>query len=217
MLRMITSGQHEVGMVCLKGLCFGYPSQLIFKDFSWETSEPVTILEGPSGCGKTTFLRILAGHLIPSSLEESQVPGPARLVLQDDGLFPWLTSEGNLALASDWQGFEMLEGRVRAIGDVVAVYRRQIVGTLSFGQRRLIELLRVLACPTPLTLLDEPLNFLDATRRKLVIDTIGELAERGCRFIISSHYETDFRHLQLQRYSFAGDMPYDHLANTDTK
>src|SRR5580692_7353771 len=99
MLHMNISELHEVGTICLKDLTFGYPSQLIFKDFSWETSEPVTILEGPSGCGKTTFLRILAGHLVSSPVSGLQIPKPTRLVLQDDGLFPWLTSEGNLALA----------------------------------------------------------------------------------------------------------------------
>src|SRR5207248_1197156 len=155
---MNISAQHE--SICINGLTFGYPSQPIFEDFSWETGEPITILEGPSGCGKTTFLRILAGHLVVSTLSASRIPTPARLVLQDDGLFPWLTSEGNLALTPDWSGFDALDGCVQAIGKVVANYRKQIVGTLSFGQRRLIELLRILASPTPLTLLDEPLNFL---------------------------------------------------------
>jgi ABC-type multidrug transport system ATPase subunit len=210
---MNISAQHEVGSVCLNGLTFGYPSQPIFKNFSWETGEPITILEGPSGCGKTTLLRILAGHLVVSTPSASRIPKPARLVLQDDGLFPWLTSEGNLALASGWRGFDTLDGRVQAIANIVASYRQQIVGTLSFGQRRLIELLRVLACPTGLTLLDEPLNFLDASRRTLVIDAIGELATQGYKFIISSHYEADFRRLRSRRFSFTGDMPYSSMAD----
>lgn len=193
------------------GLTFGYPSLLVFREFSWYAENQISILEGASGCGKTTFLRILAGHLDAANLSEWNVPGPARLVLQDDGLFPWLTAEGNLALASEWSGFGGLRRGVRELAETVVPYARRVVGTLSFGQRRLLELLRVLACPTPLILLDEPLNFLDATRRKMVINTIDELAGGGHHFVISSHYETDFRRLQCRRFRFVGDMPYQTL------
>jgi len=201
----------------IEGLTFGYTSHSIFKDFYWGAGQPITILEGPSGCGKTTLLRILAGHLSATHASTLEAPTPARLILQDDSLFPWLTAEGNLSLVAGWSGFDAVDERLKSISSVVETYAQQIVGTMSFGQRRFLELFRVLAFPAPLLLLDEPLNFLDESRRKIVIKTIGDLTEFGYRFIISSHYETDFGHLNCERFRFSGNMPYKCLSTQVTQ
>lgn len=206
-----------MAIVSIKNLTFGYRSQLIFDRFSWECDESISIIEGPSGCGKTTFLRILAGDLNDFIGADCRVPRPARLILQEDGLLPWLTAEGNLALIPTWPGFRALTSSVEAIAEAVSLYAQQIVGTLSFGQRRLVELLRLFGCPSSLILLDEPLNFLDVTRRRLVVNAIAELAERGSKFVISSHYEADFSNLPCQRYRFEGDMPYHTLTQVPSK
>jgi ABC-type multidrug transport system ATPase subunit len=116
-----------------------------------------------------------------------------------------------LGLAPEWRGFEALTPELHSLAGIAKPYARQVVGTLSFGQRRIVELLRVLSSPTPLVLLDEPLNFLDASRRKVVVDTIRQLADHDRSFIISSHYETDFSSLPCDRCRFAGDMPYGSL------
>ncbi|THD83208.1 MAG: ATP-binding cassette domain-containing protein [Phenylobacterium sp.] len=196
----------------VRQLSYGYPSQEIFRDLSWETDAQVAVLEGPSGCGKTTLLRLLAGHLGKPESFESNFPRRIRLVLQDDGLFPWLTTLGNLELSPAWPGFDRVGRAIQPIADAVSGYASQIAGTLSFGQRRLVELLRVLACPTPVILLDEPLNFLDSARRCLIVAAINDLASDGTRFAISSHYESDFGHLSGSvRYKFVGDMPYRDL------
>jgi ABC-type multidrug transport system ATPase subunit len=202
--------------VRIEGLNFAYPSLTVFRDFSWRPAGAIAILEGPSGCGKTTLLRLLAGHLEPGSHSEWRVPGPARLILQDDGLFPWLTGSSNLGLAAEWPGFDALSPEVQPLGTLTKHYADRVVGTLSFGERRILELLRVLSCPTPFTLLDEPLNFLDASRRTAVVDTIRQLAEHGHNFVISSHYETDFRRLPCERFRFVGDMPYARLEPGDS-
>lgn len=192
----------------IAGLTFGYSLCMIFDNFSWDTGEKITIIEGPSGCGKTTFLRILAKHLIPANFSTWAVPNPARIVLQEDGLFPWLTAIGNLKLAPEWLGFDALPLELQEAAELVKPYAQQVVATLSFGQRRLLEILRVLSCPSPIILLDEPLNFLDSTRRKIVVKSIETLAAQGHHFVISSHYESDFNQIECLRYRFMGDMPY---------
>ena len=197
--------------IYISGLTFAYSLSIIFDSFSWRTEKQITVIEGPSGCGKTTLLRILAGQLSPTNCSTWQVPKSARIILQEDGLFPWLTAIGNLKLASEWRGFEMLPLELQGVAELVKPYAQQRVATLSFGQRRLLELLRVLCCPAPLILLDEPLNFLDTTRRKEVVQTIEKLAARGHHFVISSHYDQDFSQLTCSRYRFMGDMPYQSL------
>ena len=59
---------------------------------------------GPSGCGKSTLLSLLAGYLAPSSgrvlFQEEPITGPGRermMVFQQPALFPWLTTEQNIA------------------------------------------------------------------------------------------------------------------------
>lgn len=200
-------GEHTIP-IDVVGLTFGYTSIAVFDNFSWSSDKPITILEGPSGCGKTTLLRILAGHLTPTGCPTWQAPANTRLILQDDGLFPWLSAEGNLFFVPEWPGFESMPAEIEELADLVKPFANQIVGTLSFGQRRIIELLRILGCASTLTLLDEPLNFLDLSRRKIVIKTIRALAEQEHDFVISSHYENDFSLMPCRRFRFDGDMPY---------
>ena len=65
-------------------------------------------LIGHSGCGKSTLLNIIAGldqaTIGGVTLEGREVrePGPDRMVIfQNYSLLPWLTVEGNIALAVD--------------------------------------------------------------------------------------------------------------------
>lgn len=195
----------------IEGLTFGYPLCTVFDGFSWSTEKEISVIEGPSGCGKTTLLRILAGQLGPANYSAWKVPKLVRIILQEDGLFPWLTAIGNLALASEWPGFDGLPLELQSASELVKPYAQRVVATLSFGQRRLLELVRVLCCPAPLILLDEPLNFMDTARRKVVVQAIAKLAADGRHFVISSHYENDFSQLECRRYRFMGDMPYQTL------
>src|SRR5947207_12347336 len=57
-------------------------------------------LVGPSGCGKTTLLNLCSGWLTPSTGSVTH-RGRTQTMLQQSGLFPWLTVENNLALALD--------------------------------------------------------------------------------------------------------------------
>lgn len=203
--------QREIADIQVEGLNFAYSSVEIFRNFCWAPEGRLAVLEGPSGCGKTTLLRLLAGHLRTSSWKTWRVPEITRLVLQDDALFPWLSAESNLVLVSEWPGLENLPTELQPLGREVSLYADQVVASLSFGQRRLVELLRVLACPAPLLLLDEPLSFLDHAKRVAVIDAVRALAERGVSFVITSHYETDFGDIRYRRFRFEGDAPFSHL------
>ncbi len=69
-----------------------------------------TVLIGPSGCGKSTFLRLLIGLVGPDAGEvtfDGKPVAPATVravrlrvgyVIQDGGLFPHLTTRGNVTL-----------------------------------------------------------------------------------------------------------------------
>src|SRR5512147_3013200 len=72
-------------------------------DFEVRSGEFVCIV-GPSGCGKSTLLNVIGGFLAPTRgqvlVQGEPVRGPDRrriFVFQEDGVFPWLTVEENVA------------------------------------------------------------------------------------------------------------------------
>jgi ABC-type multidrug transport system ATPase subunit len=89
--------------------------------------------------------------------------------------------------------------------------RRRRVAQLSFGQRRSVELLRILSSGAGTLLLDEPLNFLDSTKRSVVVECCRRLAGYGTALVVTSHYEADFASLEAARFSFGTDLPVTSL------
>ncbi|WP_280366104.1 TlrC/CarA/OleB/SrmB family ABC-F type ribosomal protection protein [Nocardia wallacei] len=117
------------------------------------------VVTGPNGAGKTTLMRLLAGELAPDAgtvmvrgrvghLRQQQTPWPESWTVlsayaEDRGGHPDEYAEELLSLGL----FRLGELGLR-------------IGELSYGQRRRIELARLVSEPTDLLLLDEPTNHL---------------------------------------------------------
>ncbi|ARZ67305.1 tylosin resistance protein TlrC [Streptomyces albireticuli] len=117
------------------------------------------LITGPNGAGKTTLLRVLAGELTPDSgsvrvsgkvghLRQEQPPWPARLTVAQ------AFAQGRVG-SPDEHVEALLSLGLFSPDDL-----RQRVGELSYGQRRRIELARLVTEPVDLLLLDEPTNHL---------------------------------------------------------
>ena len=152
----------------------------------------VTCLMAPSGSGKTTLLRVLLGLERPDSGEVLGVePGRVAMMFQEDRLCETLTSVENVAL--------VLPGRVRR-AEVRALLEEvlppdcmgQPAMELSGGMRRRVSLVRALAFPSDLVVLDEPFTGLDTGTRRAVIDFV--LRHRhGRTMLVATHGEDDAR------------------------
>jgi branched-chain amino acid transport system ATP-binding protein len=175
----------------------------------------VTALIGPNGAGKTTFYNLVSGRLKPTKgtvrfrgREISGLP-PHRISrlgisrsFQITNIFNELTVLENVAVAlvsrhdrglKLWQvakrdreiteqGMELLS---RLGLDPLASSR---AGTISYGDKRLLELAIVLATEPRLVLLDEPTAGMTPEETHGVVRLIRSLAEEGpYTFFITEH------------------------------
>ena len=154
-----------------------------------------TVLIGPSGCGKSTVLRLIIGLLEPdtgtvefdgstvSMSNVSQLRHRIGYVIQEGGLFPHLTAEGNVLLMMR-QLCRPQSEMARRLDELCELTRfpRDARGRypteLSGGQRQLVSLMRALALAPELLLLDEPLGALDPLVRAALQNDLREIFQR---------------------------------------
>ncbi|MDT9691040.1 ABC-F family ATP-binding cassette domain-containing protein [Streptomyces sp. P9(2023)] len=110
------------------------------------------LVTGPNGAGKTTLLKVLAGELAPDG---GTVTAPSRVgVLRQDTALPDDPRTVAEAFGAD-RADELLRLGLFAAADLAIPVRE-----LSTGQRRKLELARLVTRPADLLLLDEPTNHL---------------------------------------------------------
>ena len=149
----------------------------VLDDVTWQVGPDERAgVVGPNGAGKTTLLRLLAGDLEPT--RGSARLGATAVVGFYGQQVASLPAGTRVVEAVDEVAREVQvdRGRLLRAGDLCerfgfdGVTQRSLVDDLSGGQRRRLELLRVLAGQPNLLLLDEPTNDLD-------LDTLAVLAE----------------------------------------
>lgn len=189
---------------CVKSLTFGYTDTLIFKDFSAETASKVVALRGPSGCGKTTLLKLLTGFLQPASYKQLPSAEYPALVIQEDGLFPWMTGSGNLRLSKE---ITLTKLEAHPLYTMVKELLPLRIHSMSYGQRRKIEVFGALLRNHDMLCLDEPLNFIDPASRRRLIEYINGDGVQAQLIVITSHYESDISGLNCHVVEFDGKFP----------
>ncbi|MBX3128658.1 MAG: ATP-binding cassette domain-containing protein [Polyangiaceae bacterium] len=161
----------------------------------------VVALLGPSGAGKSTLLRVLAGELAPSGgvvrLGPSEVTAQPlwRRARAGLGYLPQTPSVlFDLTVADNLRTFARLCGaaelepgeRLARVGlepKLLGLRARELSG----GERRRLELLRVLLPRPKVMLLDEPLGGLDPGLAERVGRVLREEADRGAAVLVADH------------------------------
>ncbi len=147
-------------------------------------------LIGPNGAGKTTLLRTVAGFLpAKGSIDTSQV---AIARTGADILLAGSTVRQHLRAAEHVrEGFDV--GHAEELLDKMGVDKRSKNRSLSTGQRQLVACATALAARTPVTLLDEPFNGLDAPTRTRLRELIiaHAAATPDWLLVLSSHRAED--------------------------
>jgi len=147
-------------------------------------------LIGPNGAGKTTLLRAVAGFLpTKGSIDASSV---AIARTGADILLSGSTVAQHLRAAEHVRGKFDVEYAEELL-DSLGVDKRSKNRSLSTGQRQLVACATALAARTPVTLLDEPFNGLDAPTRTRLRELIiaHAAATPDWLLVLSSHRAED--------------------------
>jgi len=170
----------------------------------------ITALVGPNGSGKTTVFNLLTGYLradagaMTFAGRRVRRPDPTKLyrngltrTFQQARVFPHLTLVENLVAAVHQPWTSILrravrhEERTRA-GALLEEFglghlARERAGSLSYGQRKLLEFATVLMAEPRLVLLDEPTAGVNPVMLEAIETRIRDLHGRGLTFLVVEH------------------------------
>jgi neutral amino acid transport system ATP-binding protein len=161
----------------------------------------VTGLIGPNGSGKTTLFNVitgyakadagevyLAGRRITNAAPDKVFALGIGRTFQLTRIFARLTVLENMLVASR-HGHSA--NRKRALEQLefvgIAGYHAALAGTLSYGQRKLLELAYVLVADPEVILLDEPAGGVNLSLVNHIADRIRDLNAEGKTFLIVEH------------------------------
>lgn len=163
----------------------------------------ITGLIGPNGSGKTTLFNAITGYERVDGgqvyLDEQRITAasPQRVfslgvgrTFQLTRIFPRLTVLENMLVPAN-RGRTTREHRERAM-DLLAFtgivsLAGSLAGTLSYGQRKLLELAYVLVSDPAVVLLDEPAGGVNPSLIHHIADRIRQLNSEGRTFLIVEH------------------------------
>jgi branched-chain amino acid transport system ATP-binding protein len=207
-----------------------YQDIMVLQDVSLQArEEKITTIIGPNGAGKSTVLKTIFGFLKPLQgdifLDKKSIVGQKPFVMplegivfimQDRGIFPFLTVEENLELGA-WL-FKRDKPRVReCIETIFQKYpvlreRRTIyAGNLSGGEQRMLEVGKALMIDPQIILFDEPTAGLAPIVGNLIFEKIEKLkTEKRTILMVEQNVKkaltiTDYVYvLEFGRVSFDG-------------
>lgn len=174
-------------------------------DFTVAPGEFVAVI-GPNGAGKSTFLNVLTGLTLPSAgtvqfdgrdITRAPTHGRVRAGLgrtfQHGRLFSRLSVLENVmtgaAIHTDRSESQLREASLSMLDRMgLADDAKRPIDSLSYGQRRMVELCRALACGPKVLLLDEPAAGLNSGEVELLMARLTALrAEHELAVVLIEH------------------------------
>eukprot|EP00897_Mesotaenium_endlicherianum_P001102 jgi/Mesen1/10993/ME000097S10577 len=181
-------------VACMRG------GETIFREMNMSVhTGGAMLLTGPNGSGKSSFLRLVAGFIKPTAgwlmWDGHSLTDPAAYDLYRRGVHLMGGKDaikGQLSVDHNVRFWAELEGDASRVDPAIqrvglATYAGDRASVLSLGQRRRVQLARLLAMPRPIWLLDEPSVGLDAQGVELLEELIGEHRERGGIALVATH------------------------------
>jgi len=175
----------------------------------------ITALIGPNGSGKTTLFNLISGiiekdsgkiildnkNITDYSVSKISNTGISR-IFQKSRLFPNLSVKENLLIAIDnedmkfWKNIlnrnkvtKEKETKVKKMLKLVEMsdFENKKASELSYGQKRLIELIRAILNPNKILLLDEPVAGVTPRLRKEISKLLIKMKSEGDTILLIEH------------------------------
>ena len=185
-----------------EGLVAGYTAELdILNDVSIAVAdgEIVTVV-GPNGAGKSTLMKTVIGLVAPRRgrvlLRGSEISGrrPHEIVRlglgyvpQRENVFENMPLIENLELGAIGQPRAVVAARIEELLQLfprLAERRRQIVGTMSGGERQMVAIARALMPKPGILLLDEPSAGLAPMFVQAMFEQVAEINAAGVSILM---------------------------------
>jgi neutral amino acid transport system ATP-binding protein len=159
-------------------------------------------LIGPNGSGKTTLFNVITGYAkadagevylsdrrITNSAPDKVFAFGIGRTFQLTRIFPSLTVMENMLVPSRSTRVASRKAVAMELLEFVGIagYHAAPAGTLSYGQRKLLELAYVLVGDPAIILLDEPAGGVNLSLVNSIADRIRELNAAGKTFLIVEH------------------------------
>lgn len=200
----VPRGVNQEPVVELTDVTFAYPhggASVSNLNMCVYPGELVGII-GQNGAGKTTLTKLLNGLLHPASgtvrmagMNTADVPtsaiaakcatlfqNPDRQLCRDTVL-----DEVAFGLELHGVGTDEARQRARVAAERFGLPLDESPFSLSRGQRQMVALASVAVLDPQVVLLDEPTSGLDYRECMTVMETVSEMAERGCAVIMVCH------------------------------
>ena len=166
---------------------------------------------GRNGSGKTTLLKMIAGLSRVKSGEiiwNGKVLGKdiktiprLGMVLENAGLYPWLSAYDNLKLFADIKhiiGKAEIRESIKRVG--LDPDDKKKFGKFSLGMKQRLMIAQAIMERPDLILLDEPSNALDLNGVDEIRKILDEEKQRGAMILLASHSAEDIRILADKVY-----------------
>jgi lipopolysaccharide export system ATP-binding protein len=192
-------------VLSIQSLFKTYDSRTVVRDVSLQVREGEIVgLLGPNGAGKTTIFYIIAGLVRPDSggvfldgmsLTRLAMHQRARLGIgylpQEASIFRRMSVCDNLLAILETRPYSSAE-RLRRMETLLEEFGlmtlRHVKGnTLSGGERRRVELARLLATRPRFILLDEPFTGIDPIMVREIQMIVSYLKNKGLGILITDH------------------------------
>lgn len=184
-----------------------YKSKKVLDDVSFHIKQGEIVgLLGPNGSGKSTsfysivgIIRLDKGSIVLNGNNITKMPLHKRVqqgvgfLPQETSIFPFLTVEENILSAIDHnpkvKNKSQKEMRLSKLLEEFSLveFRNLKSGNLSGGQRRRLEIARILSLEPDFILLDEPLVGIDPISVNAFCQVILKLKMNGIGILITDH------------------------------
>ena len=192
-------------IIQVKNFSKRYGEFIAVNDISFEVEEgTIFAFLGPNGAGKSTTINTLctifektSGTLLIDgkdvSTQKSEVRSSIGVVFQDSTLDAKMTIEENLKMHCTFYNVpkKEVEERIKFVLNLVDLLgeRKKLVGALSGGMKRRVEIARGLIHYPKVLFLDEPTTGLDPQTRAHIWEYILKLQkERNITIFLTTHY-----------------------------